>query len=91
MTGQTPVRSSTLTPTVASAGKAHFNTGTYETLATTRLPSLWNPSRKSTPVAHCCSVSDTILSVARTKGLPRYKPLAAPRKDSLLTCRGTPH
>ena len=30
MTGQTPVRSSTLTPTVASAGKAHFNTGTYE-------------------------------------------------------------
>jgi glutathione peroxidase len=31
MTGQTPVRSSTLTPTVASAGKAHFNTGTYGT------------------------------------------------------------
>ena len=30
MTGQTPVRSSTLTPTVASADKAHFNTGTYE-------------------------------------------------------------
>ena len=30
MTGQTPVRSSTLTPTVASAGKAHFNTGTYD-------------------------------------------------------------
>ena len=27
---QTTVRSSTLTPTVASAGNAHFNTGTYE-------------------------------------------------------------
>src|SRR5450631_3406086 len=26
--GQTPVRSSTLTPTVASVGCAHFNTGT---------------------------------------------------------------
>ena len=28
--GSDPVRSSTVTPTVASAGKAHFNTGTYE-------------------------------------------------------------
>jgi hypothetical protein len=26
--GQTPIRSSTLTPTVASVGRAHFNTGT---------------------------------------------------------------
>jgi hypothetical protein len=30
MLGQTPVRLSTLTRTVARAGNPHFNTGTYE-------------------------------------------------------------
>ncbi len=30
MLGQTPVRLSTLTRTVARVGRPHFNTGTYE-------------------------------------------------------------
>ena len=43
MTGQTPVRSSTLTPTVASAGKAHFNTGTYKQKHSAIIVSLLDP------------------------------------------------
>ncbi|MFZ0977019.1 MAG: hypothetical protein WAN22_32680, partial [Solirubrobacteraceae bacterium] len=45
------VRSSTLTPTVASAGKAHFNTGTYEQKRDPDLEGVPKPTRSDYPAA----------------------------------------